>query len=146
MLLSMGKKGCRYALPNAVITLTQPKGQTRGQASDIAIRAKEVRGLSEFVGLDTRLGGLFSNKSSRQRATTLPSQVLANKKVTVDLISAATGKSYAEVEKDCQRTRYFDGAGAMEYGLIDKVLESTEEVRKRRDGVYENRGSGFLVD
>jgi len=42
MLLSMGKKGSRYALPNATIMLNQPKGQARGQASDIKIRAKEV--------------------------------------------------------------------------------------------------------
>jgi len=42
MLLGMGKKGFRYALPNATIMLTQPKAQARGQASDIAIRAKEV--------------------------------------------------------------------------------------------------------
>jgi len=42
MLLSQGKRGKRYALPNATIRLNQPKSQARGQASDIAIRAKEV--------------------------------------------------------------------------------------------------------
>jgi len=42
MLLSQGKRGRRYALPNATILLNQPKSQARGQASDIAIKAKEV--------------------------------------------------------------------------------------------------------
>lgn len=42
MILSQGRKGGRAALPNATIRLNQPKSQARGQASDIAIRAKEV--------------------------------------------------------------------------------------------------------
>lgn len=42
MLLSAGTKGCRTSLPNATIVLHQPKSYTRGQASDIQIRAKEV--------------------------------------------------------------------------------------------------------
>mmetsp|Transcript_17339 Transcript_17339/g.22542 ORF Transcript_17339/g.22542 Transcript_17339/m.22542 type:complete len:287 (+) Transcript_17339:184-1044(+) len=43
MLLSQGKRGHRYALPNATILLNQPKSQARGQASDIAIKAREVQ-------------------------------------------------------------------------------------------------------
>lgn len=42
MLLSQGKRGQRFALPNATIMLNQPRSQARGQASDIAIRAREV--------------------------------------------------------------------------------------------------------
>lgn len=42
LLLAMGEKGQRYCLPNASIMLHQPKSSSRGQASDIAIRAKEV--------------------------------------------------------------------------------------------------------
>lgn len=42
MILSQGRKGGRAALPNATIRLNQPKSQARGQASDIAIRAREV--------------------------------------------------------------------------------------------------------
>ena len=42
MLLSQGKRGQRFALPNATILLNQPKSQARGQASDIAIKAREV--------------------------------------------------------------------------------------------------------
>merc|ERR1712232_1032175 len=42
MLLSQGKRGFRFALPTAPISLNQPKSQARGQATDIAIKAKEV--------------------------------------------------------------------------------------------------------
>merc|ERR1719253_213158 len=42
MILSQGQKGGRSALPNATIQLNQPRSQGQGQASDIAIRAREV--------------------------------------------------------------------------------------------------------
>lgn len=42
MLLAQGKRGRRFSLPNATIMLTQPKSMARGQASDIAIKAREV--------------------------------------------------------------------------------------------------------
>lgn len=42
MLLASGEKGHRSALPNATIMLHQPRGSARGQASDIAIKAREV--------------------------------------------------------------------------------------------------------
>ena len=42
MLLSLGQKGNRFALPNASIMLNQPKSRARGQASDVAIKAREI--------------------------------------------------------------------------------------------------------
>lgn len=42
MLLSLGQKGNRYALPNASIMLNQPRSRARGQATDVAIKAKEI--------------------------------------------------------------------------------------------------------
>ena len=42
MLLATGEKGHRAALPNATIMLHQPRGSAQGQASDIAIKAREV--------------------------------------------------------------------------------------------------------
>lgn len=53
MLLSLGQKGNRFSLPNASIMLNQPRSRARGQASDIAIRAREVlsnrRTTNEFL-------------------------------------------------------------------------------------------------
>jgi ATP-dependent Clp protease protease subunit len=42
VLLAAGTKGKRYALPNARIMIHQPMGGSHGQASDIAIQAKEI--------------------------------------------------------------------------------------------------------
>ena len=42
LLLAAGAKGKRYALPNARIMVHQPSGGAQGQATDIAIQAKEI--------------------------------------------------------------------------------------------------------
>ncbi len=42
VLLSSGKKGKRFALPNAEVMIHQPSGGAEGQASDIAITAKHI--------------------------------------------------------------------------------------------------------
>ena len=42
LLLSAGKKGKRFVLPNAEVMIHQPLGGTEGQASDIAISAKHI--------------------------------------------------------------------------------------------------------
>lgn len=90
MLLAQGEKGHRMALPNASIMLMQPRSMARGQASDIAIKAKEV---------------------------------LANRKVTADLLATACGKPPEQVLQDIQRIRYMSPEEAIEYGIIDRVLE-----------------------
>ena len=47
VLLCAGTKGKRYALPNATIHMHQPMGGVQGQASDIAIAAKEIIRMQE---------------------------------------------------------------------------------------------------
>jgi len=42
LLLAAGAKGKRYALPNSRVMIHQPLGGFQGQASDIAIHAKEI--------------------------------------------------------------------------------------------------------
>jgi len=42
VLLAAGTPGKRFALPNARILIHQPWGGTQGQASDIAIQAREI--------------------------------------------------------------------------------------------------------
>lgn len=48
-LLSAGAKGKRFALPNAEIMIHQPLGGTEGQASDIAITAKNILRLRDVL-------------------------------------------------------------------------------------------------
>lgn len=47
LLLTAGKKGKRYALPNARVMIHQPSGGARGQAADIEIQAREILKLRE---------------------------------------------------------------------------------------------------
>jgi len=42
LLLTAGKKGKRYSLPHSRILIHQPMGGFQGQASDIAIQAREI--------------------------------------------------------------------------------------------------------
>ena len=61
-LLSSGAKGKRYSLPNSRIMIHQPLGGAQGQATDIAIQAKEIlrmkadlnRLLAEQTGQDIK--------------------------------------------------------------------------------------------
>jgi ATP-dependent Clp protease protease subunit len=47
LLLSSGKKGKRYTLPNSRIMIHQPSGGAQGQATDIQIQAREILDLRE---------------------------------------------------------------------------------------------------
>ncbi|MBY0332083.1 MAG: ATP-dependent Clp protease proteolytic subunit [Acetobacteraceae bacterium] len=42
LLLTAGAKGKRFALPNSQVMIHQPSGGAQGQASDIAIQAREI--------------------------------------------------------------------------------------------------------
>ena len=47
LLLAAGEAGMRYSLPNSRIMVHQPSGGFQGQASDIALTAKEIWELKE---------------------------------------------------------------------------------------------------
>lgn len=49
VLLAAGAEGKRYALPNARILIHQPMGAFQGQASDVAIQAKEILRMRETL-------------------------------------------------------------------------------------------------
>ena len=91
MLLSQGKRGKRSSLPNATIQLSQTKSGSQGQASDIAIKAREV---------------------------------VNNRKTMCNLVATGCQKPLEVVTKDMQRVKYLQPHEAVEYGLIDRVLQS----------------------
>jgi len=92
MLLGLGAKGKRFALPNATIMLSEPREPpARGarQASDLKILAKEV---------------------------------LQNRKTMAELLAKATDREADKIVEDTQRCYYMSPDDAVTYNLIDKVL------------------------
>jgi len=59
VLLTAGEPGMRYALPNATVHMHQPLGGAQGQATDIAIQAKEI------LRLRTTLNGILSHHTGQ---------------------------------------------------------------------------------
>ena len=94
-LLSSGKKGKRYALPNSTVMIHQPLGGVQGQASDIKIH-------TEYL--------------------------LAIKKKLNEILSKNTGKPIEIIEKDTDRDNFLTATEAKEYGLIDEVMTSINDL------------------
>jgi ATP-dependent Clp protease, protease subunit len=55
-------------------------------------------------------------------------EVISNKQATLDILARNTGKSAEQLAKDTDRMRYLTPYEAVEYGLIDRVLESTKDL------------------
>ncbi len=49
-------------------------------------------------------------------------QILKIKKQLNSILAENTGKSVAEIERDCERDHFMTAQEAMDYGLIDKVI------------------------
>ncbi|MEE9455019.1 MAG: ATP-dependent Clp endopeptidase proteolytic subunit ClpP [Paracoccaceae bacterium] len=63
LLLAAGEKGRRFSLPNSRIMLHQPSGGFQGQASDIALHAKEI------LDLKDRLNKIYVKHSGQDLET-----------------------------------------------------------------------------
>jgi ATP-dependent Clp protease protease subunit len=68
----------------------QPLGGAQGQATDIAIAAK---------------------------------QIMYQKGILNGILASHTGQPLEIIERDTDRDFYLDAKGAVEYGLVDQVLE-----------------------
>lgn len=85
----------RFSLPNTRYMIHQPLGGFRGQATDIAIEAKEI------LSLRKRINGIISN---------------------------ATGQPLEKVEKDTDRNYWLSSNDAVEYGIVNKIITSYDEL------------------
>ena len=66
VLLAMGTKGQRYALPHARIMIHQPLGGARGQATDIEIAAREIKRVKdELIDMLTEATGQKRDKLAK---------------------------------------------------------------------------------
>ena len=92
-LLSSGKEGKRYSLPNSEIMIHQPLGGAKGQATEIKIVAEHILKLKDKL-----------NK----------------------ILSKNTKKDLKDIERDTERDFYMSSNEALEYGLIDKIIEKKD--------------------
>jgi len=97
VLLTAGTKGRRYALPNATIHMHQPLGGAQGQATDIAIQAKQIMRLKALLN---------------------------------DVMAKHTGQPLEVIERDLDRDYYLDAQQAVDYGLVDQIIETPEKAVK----------------
>ncbi|KAG0164344.1 hypothetical protein DFQ28_009175 [Apophysomyces sp. BC1034] len=95
LLLAAGEPGKRYALPNSSIMMHQPSGGAAGQASDIAIHAREILRVRE------RLNRIYQKHTGIRDVET--------------------------IEKMVERDYFMSADEAMNFGLVDKVLEKRKE-------------------
>ncbi len=57
-------------------------------------------------------------------------EVLANKATMLDILSRTTGQTKEKIEKDMDRMFYITPQQAVEYGIIDRVFETKQDIAK----------------
>ncbi|KAJ1916145.1 hypothetical protein H4219_003946 [Mycoemilia scoparia] len=97
LLLTAGARGKRYSLPNSIIMIHQPSGGAEGQASDIAIQAREILKTRE------RLNNMYVKHTGQDLET------------------------IGEYERSMERDTYLRPDEAVQFGLIDKILDARKE-------------------
>ena len=95
VLLANGEKGKRFATPNAEILIHQPL--IGGQGGGISGQATEIK--------------IHADHMIRTREK-------LNK-----LLSEKTGQPIEQIEKDTERDHYMSAQEALEYGLIDGIMD-----------------------
>ena len=73
--------------------------------------------------------GLVGGQASDMRIQA--EEILKVKSTLISIIATETGKSADQVEKDIERDRYMDAQEALEYGLIDEILEEDKPAKKK---------------
>jgi ATP-dependent Clp protease protease subunit len=99
LLLIGGSPGHRYCLPHSSIMIHQPSGGYSGQASDIAIHAKEI------LRVRDQLNRIYARH----------------------LREAGKEKTLETIESLMERDYYMDAKEAMEFGIVDKILSRRED-------------------
>ena len=100
VLLTSGQKGKRYALPNAEILIHQP-----------------------LIG-----GGGLSGQTTEIKIHA--DHMVRTREKLNKLLSEKTGQSLEVIERDTERDNYMTAEQALQYGLIDEILYSKNDVKK----------------
>ncbi|KAK8858756.1 ATP-dependent Clp endopeptidase, proteolytic subunit ClpP [Kwoniella newhampshirensis] len=96
LLLAGGEKGHRYALKNSSVMIHQPSGGAQGQASDIALHAKEI------LRIRSALTDIYADHCTRPNEE----------------------KDHARdrFEKALERDYFMTAEEAVEFGIVDKIV------------------------
>lgn len=92
-LLSGGTKGKRYALPNSEILIHQP-----------AIGGNGVQGQATEIQI-------------------VSDHILQTRRKINQILAENTGRTVEEIARDTERDHYLTAQEALDYGLIDKIVE-----------------------
>jgi ATP-dependent Clp protease, protease subunit len=74
--------------------------------------------------------GMVGGQASDMRIQA--AEIMKVKKVIIDILSRHSGRTEVQVEKDIERDRYMDAKEALEYGLIDEILEEGKQDKKKK--------------
>ncbi|KAI8847710.1 Clp protease proteolytic subunit /Translocation-enhancing protein tepa, partial [Chytridium lagenaria] len=107
LLLTAGQAGQRSILPNARVMVHQPSGGAAGQASDIAIHAKEI------LEIRSKINQLYVHHTSQ----TL--EVIGRETPVCTFLTCRT-------EKAMERDTFMSGEKAVAFGLVDRILLKKE--------------------
>lgn len=100
LLLCGGEPGKRYALPHSSIMVHQPSGGYFGQASDIAIHAREI------LRVRKELNQIYKKHLSKGSWTE------------------------DDIEKMMERDKFMGAEEALELGIVDEILNRREEPKE----------------
>jgi len=109
LLLAAGTHGKRYSLPNSRIMIHQPMGGFQGQASDIAIQAKEILRMKEALNV---------------------------------ILVRHTGKKQNQIQADTDRDFFMSGVEARDYGIVDNVITTRDDLEKLEKTEVDNGKKG----
>ncbi|WVQ85056.1 ATP-dependent Clp endopeptidase, proteolytic subunit ClpP [Cryptococcus sp. DSM 104549] len=101
LLLAGGEKGHRYALKNSSVMIHQPSGGAQGQATDIALHAKEI------LRIRASLTDIYANHCTR------PDEEKASAR--------------DRFEKALERDYFMTAEEAVEFGIVDKIVSVREK-------------------
>lgn len=110
LLLAGGEKGRRYALPHSSVMLHQPSGGYSGQASDIAIHAKEILRVREKLN---RIYQKHLTKRFELDEIGMPENV-----------GEAGSRTDMFLEKMMERDLFMGAEEALEMGIVDEILST----------------------
>ncbi|WWC88644.1 ATP-dependent Clp endopeptidase, proteolytic subunit ClpP [Kwoniella dendrophila CBS 6074] len=96
LLLAGGEKGHRYALRNSSVMIHQPSGGAQGQASDIALHAKEI------LRIRSTLTDIYAEHCTKQTET--------------------RENARERFEKALERDYFMTSEEAIDFGIVDKIV------------------------